>query len=106
MSDVLTQLGVGGILVVLVLREVFNFLAKRNGEKGDAHPHECVECRKMVEQLFKMHDKTDEDGVYVWYVRKSLEAAISKLGDAIETQTQVFRNLLVHMEEKQRSGDD
>ncbi len=43
-----------------------------------------------VEWLKKVHDKTDEDGVYVWYVRKSLETSLSKLAENIEKQTLIM----------------
>lgn len=44
MEEGLTQLGVGGIFVVLVLKMVFDFLGKR---KNDCH-------RKLEEELRKL----------------------------------------------------
>ncbi len=47
----------------------------------------------QVAGLYRMHDKTDDDGVPVWYVRQSLEAAIRGLKDNILLQNQVIAEL-------------
>lgn len=52
---------------------------------------EWQELMAMTRQLHKMHDKCDEDGVPVWYVRRSLEQAIGRLADNVDKQTAVFQ---------------
>jgi len=87
----LTQLGVGGIFALLIIREVLGFLSKRkdrgNGN-GKAAMTETVqsdlfqllrEINEGTRELVRLHDVKDEDGVPVWYVRKSLERQIEQL---------------------------
>lgn len=97
--DQLTQLGVGGIFCVMVLREVFAFLGKRrNGNGSNGH-------RRMADQvagLWRMHDKVDADGVPMWYVPRGLERAIDKLSANLDTQTNVLRDLAVEVREARR----
>ena len=46
-----------------------------------------------IDDLYTWHDKTDADGVPVWYVRRSLEVAISDLSVSINKQTKIFEIL-------------
>jgi len=41
--------------------------------------------------LHHWHDRDDEEGVKVWYVRKSLEEAIVALSKNIAKQTEIFQ---------------
>lgn len=54
MDSLLTQLGVGGIFALLIIKEVFNFLAKRktNGNASGERPVEywAVAIRSFVAQ--------------------------------------------------------
>lgn len=86
MHETLTQLGVGGIFAVLVLRQVFDFVGKRKNGACDLH-----KLSREVADLHKWHDQRDQDGVPVWYVRRSLEDAINKLAANLATQTDVLR---------------
>jgi hypothetical protein len=96
MEEALTQLGVGGIFVVLVLREVFTFVSKkRNGTGVD-----MLLVAKQVAELHRWHDREDEEGVKVWYVRKSLEDAVEKLAANIDKQTAIFQE----MQQEQRAA--
>jgi hypothetical protein len=44
---------------------------------------------RMIGQLHEWHDQKDNDGVRVWYVRRSLEDAMNRLADSIEKQNDV-----------------
>ena len=48
--------------------------------------------------LHDWHNKTDEDGVFNWYVRRSLEDVIKDLGVKIEMQIGVQTKILQHMQ--------
>ncbi len=85
----LQTLGVGGIFVILVLREVLGFLRRRN---GNGLPP-CSSCAREVHDLWLWHNKEDTEGVKVWYVRKSLEDAIEKLAECIEHQNELLRTM-------------
>lgn len=92
-----TQLGVGGVFVIVVLEKVFTFLKGFKNKKGD-----CEECQRILMELFKMHNVKDEDGVPVWYLRRSLESAIEKLVVSISAQTDVFKELVIRIQSKEK----
>lgn len=82
----LTAVGTLGLLAVLVGREVIRMT------------NESV-IHQYIRELHQWHAKTDNDGVPVWYVRQSLEDAISRLADNIEKQTELLRYL--HEEQRE-----
>ena len=104
MDDALLQLGVGGIFALMIIKEVFNFLSKRNGG-SKANLDDSTISRKVskdlspkvdeslhiLRDLHEWHSKTDEDGVKVWYVRRSLERTIDDLSDAIKAQNELLQ---------------
>ena len=107
--DPLSQIGVGGVFAVFILREVFNLLEKRkNGNTvpvskapiDDAFKKTVYDMAKQVDDLWEWHKVTDEDGVKVWYVRASLEraiqeqsAALRELREAVSKQTQALERM-------------
>ena len=46
-----------------------------------------------LQRLFEMHNKTDADGVPIWYVRRSLEDAIKELTTSISQQTSLLASI-------------
>lgn len=66
MTDHLTQVGVGGIFVLLVLREVFGFISGKNGKapvarcEFDEHK-KSVQYRDNCEQIVKRMDGQFQD---------------------------------------------
>lgn len=44
---------------------------------------------RQIDDLYGWHDVTDEDGVRVWYLRRSLEKAINRLADVVEKSHQL-----------------
>lgn len=96
MSETLTQLGIGGVLAIMVLKETFGFVRgqKRNVASGCSRPEDVEEIKRMIKDLHTWHQKEDEDGVKVWYIRKSLERAIKDLSEVIQQQTEVVRRML------------
>ncbi len=94
--DIVTELGIGATFSLIIIKMVFDFVKgrKRNGD-GDSKEIEKIKVmvykiKDDVEDLHEWHNKEDDDGVKVWYVRRSLEDAISKLADNISRQTEVF----------------
>lgn len=56
-----------------------------------------VDLQKLARQqedLWQWHAREDEEGVKVWYVRRSLEDAIKELSLSIRTQTEVMSQLV------------
>lgn len=101
------QIALIGVMVVWILREVFGFLRKK-AEREDITCANCPQLtaelqalrqtlKPVTAQIHDMHDwhnKEDDDGVKVWYVRRSLETAINKLADNINMQTSAFKELM------------
>ena len=55
-----------------------------------------VDLQKLARQqedLWQWHSREDDEGVKVWYVRRSLEDAIKELSLSIRTQTEVMAQL-------------
>ena len=48
---------------------------------------------RQVDRLYEWHDVSDSDNVKVWYVRHSLEKAISDLTRSIKEQTEFLKNI-------------
>ena len=55
-----------------------------------------------VAWLYEIHHKFDDDGVPIWYVRKSVDKAIEKLADNIETQTKIMSRIWEDMKDVKR----
>ena len=98
--NVLVQLGVGGIFCVLVLRLVFDFLSKKKfGKNGLCLTPKIIQ---QIQDLWEWHSKTDDEGVKVWYVRRSLEKAIERLAENTDTQTTVLTELVHEIRDMRR----
>ena len=57
---------------------------------------------KQVDELHEWHSVKDEDGVPVWYIRKSLERVIEQLGHAITRQTDVLSKMIEELRDVRR----
>jgi hypothetical protein len=63
---------------------------------------DLVKMARQIDRLDELHAKTDEDGVPVWYVRRSLEKAMTDLNDAIRNQTELLQLLTQELKEMRR----
>lgn len=54
--------------------------------------------KDKVDDLYDWHNKTDGDGIPLWYVRRSLEESIRELGQKIYLQIEVQTKILRHLE--------
>jgi hypothetical protein len=82
------------LLVLFAVDRTMGFLKSRG-----------IDLLKMAQQigrLDEMHAKTDEDGVPVWYVRRSLEKAVMDLNEAIRHQTELLQALTQELKETRR----
>lgn len=96
MDEQLLQVGAGGMFALFVLREVFSFLKERLRCQNNALFELMA---KQIHELHEWHAVTDEDGVKIWYLRRSLENAIEKLTSNLDLQTQLLRELVMSMKE-------
>ena len=76
--DNMTELGVGGIFVVLVLREVFGFINRKNGNGEQS-------LSKKIHDLWWWH-APDADGEQTWK-GKQLYRVLTSLDDSIKDNT-------------------
>lgn len=88
MVDGIEQLTLGGVVAVLVIREVLDFVRKRNNKKNNKNDGEM---RQQLHDLWAWHDVRDEDGTPVWYMKRSLEAAILNLVTEMSTLNVLMR---------------
>ncbi len=99
-----TSVGVVTIAVVMILNVVFKFLEKmKEKQDGDKSRGFNQHDRAKLYELHKMHDRVDDDGVYVWHNRVSLEKSVVKLADAIE---QLVRTQDVQLASFERMCDE
>jgi hypothetical protein len=90
--DQVTPTGVGVVIigVTLILRLVFDFIVKMKESKtNDGDPTGAgftQKDRTRLYDLHRWHDRMDEDGVPVWYVRSGLEKTVQELVKAMEHQ--------------------
>ena len=117
----------GALLVTLLVfaaREFFGWISKRSLQQSDERAKMLeVSVQNIAEKTGKMeikvdsmlhltrtmydwHDISDEDGVKIWYVRRSLEEALQENVRAInilaknsETQTKLLEELIHQQKE-------
>jgi hypothetical protein len=106
MGDHLTQIGIGGIFALLVIRMVFEHVQKTRDRKNGTLPlvrvgevpqecHDALQgltrmCKELkdttlatgelVEKSFDMHNVRDSSGQPVWYTGRLAEAVIEHKG--------------------------
>ena len=86
------EFGFGVAIAFLVVKELFIIIKKliENRDPTSVVSRQDTKAAlKQIDQLWNWHNKTDQDGVPVWYVRKSLEDIIHKLSENIETQNRL-----------------
>lgn len=79
---------------------------KALNEKVDRVECELETLSKQSEDMYLWHNKSDADGVKVWYVRQSLENALrdnAKATEAIARNIELQTRLLEEMIQNQRS---
>jgi len=89
MVDGIEQLTLGGVVAVLVIREVLDFLRDHRNNKKNDKPD--GEMHQQLHDLWAWHDVRDEDGIPVWYMRRSLETALTSLVAEMKTTNSLMR---------------
>ena len=88
------EVGIGGAVAILVLKEVFNFIKEMR--KDNSCVDDDKERRRInnkIEALYEWHNVKDENGVPIWYHRPQAERIIEKMAENIATQTEVLKDL-------------
>jgi|15BtaG_2_1085339.scaffolds.fasta_scaffold24449_2 hypothetical protein len=102
MEEGLTQIGVGGVFAIFILREVFTFLKSRKEaatlegkvDKLVDQVDSFEQVRSQIRDLHVWHNVTDTDGSKIWYVKSSLTEAMTELSKNIAAQTSAFERLV------------
>jgi hypothetical protein len=106
-------------LVALAARELFSWLKEKNLQNTDNKIYQLNDTLKSIDNrvekidmkvdgllqtnktMYDWHDKNDEDGVKIWYVRRSLEEALHENVKAInilaknsEVQTRLLEDMV------------
>jgi len=96
------QLGIGLAAAYLILKLVFEHVIplfkpviEQKSGKINGTAAMVKKTHDRVADLYRWHDVRNADGVFVWYVRSSLETALGKLADNIDTQTKVLQELVL-----------
>ena len=111
---------IGGLvipLILLLVKEVFSWMSSKNLQQSDNKMHHISETVKVIQEksdkidskidsllqtnktMYDWHDKADEDGVKVWYVRRSLEEALQENVRAINIDRKSTRLNSSHVSE-------
>lgn len=87
-EGLVSLLGPGGAVAVLLTYMEWKSRKAPSGVTEDVIRRvvgeEMAVALRQIEDLHVWHDREDEDGVKVWYVRRSLERAIEGLTSAVE----------------------
>lgn len=117
MNELITQLGVGGIFAVLVIRSYIELTkAMKNGKAGkevNSVPPQLYrdiknvtdDTNDKIKGLYSMHSKTDSDGLPVWYFPRSIVKAQERIASSVEQTTVHLKSLadsIEKLESKQR----
>ena len=93
----LQEVGIVGILVLLVLKEVFSFIKekKKNGIfNSDLYLKQFAIMCKQSSDIHRIITKEDDAGIKTIYAAKGLGTAIVNLSSNIDKQTEAIRELI------------
>lgn len=118
-NEIVANGALAATLLALAMRELFSWLKEKNLQTTDnkifqmnaslksiSDRVEKVDIKidmtnQMSKTMFDWHDKSDEDGVKIWYVRRSLEEALQENVRAInilsknsELQTRLLEEMV------------
>ena len=94
----LLELGVGVIVIIMVLREVFSYLKTQKSNSLTVTDQHVDEMHTLthgmddkINDLHKWHDQKDTDGIFSWYVPRSFETVLEKLAVNISANTEMVK---------------
>lgn len=123
-SQNMTILGLFALVIAAAVKEFFGWISKKNiqnsetrfenlnkaiagiGEKVDKLSEKVETIADETSEMYDWHDKADQDGVKVWYIRQSLENALrdnAKATEAIARNIELQTRLLEELIQNQRN---
>lgn len=118
-----TILGLFVLVIGAAIKELFGWISKKNiqnsevrfdnifksldsiSKKVDSLESKVRQMAEETEEMYDWHNKSDQDGVKIWYVRQSLENALrdnAKATEAIARNIELQTRLLEEMIQTQR----
>lgn len=119
-----TILGLFVLVIGAAIKELFGWMSKKNiqnsetrfenmtksidavGKRLETIETKIQQIAEESEEMYDWHNKSDQDGVKVWYVRQSLENALrdnAKATEAIARNIELQTRLLEEMIQNQRT---
>lgn len=99
----LTEIGIGFAGAYLIIKLVFEFLkARRHSEISSVLEvlaklqQSVLASSHKIDELHSWHNVNDDEGMKVWYNRKSLENAITQLSNNIGLQTEILQKMVTN----------
>jgi hypothetical protein len=92
------------IVVYLITKETIQAFAKRR--ETPVVSELAMRLKVIDERVSDLHDwhsREDDEGVKIWYVRRSLENAIKELSGNIAVQTKVMETILTETRSNRRA---
>jgi len=112
MNDLISWLPFIGLVIVYAVDKILDRLRDRgidlnkmSRQVDDLSKIDFVTMSRQVGDSYAWHSKTDEDGVKVWYVRRSLEGAIRDLSQNIQAQTKLLEGFMGQIREMGKKID-
>lgn len=95
-EDLMAQLALYGLVAIVGGRTGWDIVRSRsNGHRDHEWRRDLIklmrDMRQEVSDLHNWHNQRDADGSFVWYIKRALDEAMTKLADNIEKQTEVLR---------------
>ena len=99
MEDLIQNLGVGGIITLMVVKEFLAHLDSKKPEHVNKRMERLVAdvsiIKSEIRDLHQWHDREDAEGVKIWNTRnKGLEDTLQRISENIEAQTKLLVKLL------------
>ncbi len=86
------QIGQMGTFLLVFMAIFWYFKSKRKSPNTSVELIELINVMvKQIDDLHRWHNKDDDEGVKIWYVRGSLEKAIVDMTVAIQLMTSTGR---------------
>lgn len=95
-----SQLGVGGVLAIVIIRDILKFLQdKKTANEVNETTKKLDSIMLMMKDLYKWHSKEDGDGIKLWY-NNVLVKEVNKLIGVVEMLQKDHHEVIKTLAEK------
>jgi len=95
MTEYLTELGIGGIFALILVREFLRYTEQNNAKKKShcLTEERLREIERQINQLYEMHKVYDKDGAPIWYRKTAEFETLLKVEHGVNNLRQVAQAL-------------